>query len=68
MALFENLTANIVDFGGTAVAVASLPTAAASNAYQIRACSNGRAGNPCLVMSTGSAWVVIGTGTTAAAQ
>jgi len=43
----------------TAVATASLPTAAAGNAGQVRLINDNGAGNDeyCLVISTGSAWV-----------
>ena len=43
----------------TAIATASLPTAAAGNAGQVRLINDNGAGNNeyCLVISTGSAWV-----------
>lgn len=43
----------------TAIATASLPTAAAGNAGQVRLINDNGAGNneTCLVISTGSAWV-----------
>ena len=43
----------------TAIATASLPTAAAANAGQVRLINDNGAGNNeyCLVVSTGSAWV-----------
>jgi len=43
----------------TAIATASLPTAAAANAGQVRLINDNGAGDDeyCLVISTGSAWV-----------
>ena len=43
----------------TAITTASLPTAAAANAGQVRLISDNGAGNNeyCLVISTGAAWV-----------
>lgn len=43
----------------TAIATASLPTAAAANAGQVRLINDNGAGNDeyCLVISTGAAWV-----------
>lgn len=61
-ALTGSTTGNptVSDFiGMTAIATASLPTAAAGNAGQVRLINDNGAGNneTCLVISTGSAWV-----------
>lgn len=47
--------------------VAQLPAASAANAGEIRYCSNGAAGQPCLVYSNGTAWKVVALGATASA-
>lgn len=55
-----NITGNVTGvLNLTAQTTASLPTAAAGNAGQVRLISDNGAGNNeyCLVVSTGSAWV-----------